>query len=149
MRRDTGHDLSRLHRQLAHNEQDVTELARSLEPVRVDFELRKDRTQEIAQGVSLRVTGTSVDKQQVKGWVWLMPDRKTLWVRDLGIQQPLRFYHKDGTGPHELVFTRVGDDHAAGYLLLKQQRAEEATADMSVPEREGLSTGTYEESVLR
>lgn len=147
VRRATGHDLGTLHRELARNEGEMAELARSLEPVRVDFELREDRTQELARGVSLRITGTNVGKQQVKGWMWLMPDRKTLWVRNLGIQQPFRFYHKDGSGPHELVITRVNDNSVAGYLLLRREPASDLNAESSESETE--ASGAGEESGLR
>jgi len=124
VRRDTGNDLGSLSAQVTLNEGRLNELDRELGQQglreRVDFEVGTDYTREIAAGVSLHLTDADVSFQRVKGWVWLLPDRKTLWVKQLGIQQPLRFYRKEGTGDgaHELVITRVSKDGAAGYLLL-------------------------------
>ncbi|MFQ5694379.1 MAG: hypothetical protein ACE5HB_00150 [Terriglobia bacterium] len=117
VRRDTGGDLAALHSELARGERERGALARQHERERVDFELARNKTKELAPGVALRITGTNVGRQQIKGWMWLMPDRKTLWVRELGLQQPLVFYHKDGGGPNELVITRVTKRGAIGYLL--------------------------------
>lgn len=118
VRQETGHDLSALQQQMAESESRVADLARLHEPARVDFELAKDRTRELAPGISLRITGTNVSHQRASGWMWLLPDRKTLWVRELGIQQPFTFYRKDGGGPAELVITTVTPGSVAGYLLL-------------------------------
>lgn len=125
VRRDTGDDLGALSAQVTRNQGAVErldqELGRQVARERVDFEIGTGYTRELAAGVSLHLTKADVRYQRVKGWVWLLPDRKTLWVKQLGIQQPLRFYRKDGTGtsgPHELVITRVSKDGAAGYLLL-------------------------------
>lgn len=122
VRRDTGRDLGSLSAQVTLNEGRLGELDRDIAQQalreRVDFEMGTGYTREIAAGVSLHLTNADVPFQRVKGWVWLLPDRKTLRVKELGIQQPLRFYRKDGSGAHELVFTRVSRDGAAGYLLL-------------------------------
>ena len=124
VRGDTGRDLGSLSAQVTLNEGRLNELDRELGQQglreRVDFEMGTGYTREIAAGVSLRLTNADVRYQRVKGWVWLLPDRKTLWVKQLGIQQPLRFYRKEGAsdGAHELVITRVSKDGAAGYLLL-------------------------------
>lgn len=129
VRRDTGLDLARLHQQVSRGERNLDNLARSLEPRRVEFELSKERTRELAAGISLRITGTDVRFQRVKGWLWLLPDRRTLWVRGLQAQQPLRFYRKEGGEPSELVITQVGKDSVAGYLLLPAHRSPGVTAE--------------------
>ena len=104
------------------------DLARVLDRERVDFEMDQDSTRELAGGVSLRITSTNVSHQKVKGWMWLLPDRKTLWIRELGIQQALVFYRRDGSGPSELVITSVGDGSVAGYLLLPRAVAGEVSS---------------------
>ncbi|MGH9805157.1 MAG: hypothetical protein ACRD4D_08280 [Candidatus Acidiferrales bacterium] len=124
VRRDTGRDLGAISSQVTLNEGRLNELDHEIGQQalrdRVDFEIGTGYTREVAAGVSLHLTDADVSYQRVKGWVWLLPDRKTLWVKQLGIQQPLRFYRKDGSGngAHELVITRVSKDGAAGYLLL-------------------------------
>ncbi len=123
VRLDTGRDLARVSQDLSRGEQRVEELARVLDRERVDFEMDAGHTRELADGVSLRITSTDVARQKVKGWMWLLPDRKTLWVRDLGIQQALVFYRRDGSGPSALVITSVQDGGVSGYLLLPRAAA--------------------------
>ena len=118
LRADTGRDLATLNDSLSRNERSVNELAQQFDRQRVDFELAEDRTQELAPGISLRVTSADVSYQRVKGWLWLLPDRRTLWVRDLQAQQALVFYLRGSDVPHELVFTQVNRSGVAGYLLL-------------------------------
>jgi len=118
LRADTGRDLAVVNDAVSRNERSVHELAQQLDRQRVDFELAEDRTQEVAPGISLRVTSANVAYQRVKGWLWLLPDRRTLWVRDLQAQQALVFYLRDSDVPHELVITQVTRGGVAGYLLL-------------------------------
>ncbi len=118
LRADTGRDLATLNNSLSRNERSVNELAQQFDRQRVDFELSEDRTQEVAPGISLRVTSADVSYQRVKGWLWLLPDRRTLWVRDLQAQQALVFYLRGSDVPHELVITQVNRGGVAGYLLL-------------------------------
>jgi len=125
---DARRELASVRQDLARGDQRVEELARVLDRERVDFEMDQDSTRELAGGVSLRITSTNVSHQKVKGWMWLLPDRKTLWIRELGIQQALVFYRRDGSGPSELVITSVGDGSVAGYLLLPRAVAGEVSS---------------------
>jgi hypothetical protein len=118
VRQETGEELGLLHGQMRRGERSLDALARQLEHRRIDFELAKKNTRELAPGVSLRITKTNVRRQEVDGWLWLMPDRRTLWVRDLGLLQPLIFYHEDSEQPNELVITRVTKSSVIGYVLL-------------------------------
>ena len=96
--------------------------------ISVDLELAEDRTQELAPGISLRVTSADVSYQRVKGWLWLLSDRRTLWVRDLQAQQALIFYLRGSDVPHELVITQVTKGGVAGYLLLPANGAASGAA---------------------
>jgi len=126
---DARRELAGVREDLARGDQRVEELARVLDRERVDFEMDQDSTRELAGGISLRITSTNVSHQKVKGWMWLLPDRKTLWIRELGIQQAFVFYRRDGSGPNELVITSVGDGSVAGYLLLPRAVAGEVSRD--------------------
>ncbi len=143
VRRQTGHDLGALHQQMARGERNLDALARQLERRRVDFELAKEQTSELAPGVSLRITKTDRRFQRVKGWLWLMPDRRTLWLRELGVQQPLVFYHKGSDQPNELVITRVAKDAVIGYLLLP---AEQEVTVGATARRDPFAAGSTAES---
>jgi hypothetical protein len=50
--------------------------------------------------------------------MWLMPDRRTIWLKNQGAQEPIVFYGvKDGK-KRELVITNVTKNSVTGYLLL-------------------------------
>ena len=127
-RTESRRELASVREDLARGDQRVEELARVIDRERVDFEMDKNSTRELAGGVSLRITSTNVAQQKVKGWMWLLPDRKTLWIRDLGIQQAYVFYRRDGSGPSELVITSVQDGGVSGYLLVPRAVAGEVSS---------------------
>ena len=143
VRQQTGRDLGALHQQVARGERNLDELSRQLQRRRVDFELAREYTRELAPGVSLHITKTDRRFQRVKGWLWLMPDRRTVWVRELGLQQPLVFYHKGSDQPNELVITRVAEDAVIGYLVLPADQ--EVSVGASAP-RDPFTTGSTSES---
>ena len=51
------------------------------------------------------VSHTDVLHQRFDGWIWLLPDHKTISIHSRGVQQPLTFYSQGdeeaaGTGDH-------------------------------------------------
>jgi cell division protein FtsB len=107
---------------------DVNSLSRKLSVRRVDFEVTKNHSQELAEGVSLGVTGTDVRYRKVNGWMWLMPDRRTIWLKGQGAQEPVVFYGvKDGK-KREMVITNVTKNSITGYLLLPDEAPSEIAA---------------------
>lgn len=107
------------------------ELASKIEMKRLNFEVSTNRSQELAPGVSLRVTKTNVSRKRVNGWMWILPDRKTIWLRDQGAMQPVIYYSSADGRRRELVFTQVTQGGAVGYLLLPADA--EATPHAAVP----------------
>ncbi len=110
------------------NRGEVRELARSLETRRVDFEVSKNHSRQLAPGVSLCVTKTDVAHRRVDGWMWIMPDRKTIWLRGQGAMQPVIYYSAVDGKRREVVFTHTTSDGAVGYLLLPAGAREVAYA---------------------
>jgi len=100
------------------NRGNLRELARSLESRRIDFEVSRNHSQHLVPGVSLCVTKTDVAHRRVSGWMWIMPDRKTIWLRDQGAMQPVVYYSAADGKRREVVFTSVTDSGAVGYMLL-------------------------------
>jgi hypothetical protein len=86
---ETGRDLSGVHRQVETNARDLNVLSQRLDPKRVDFELTKGQTEELVPGVSLRISGTDLVYQRYRATMWLLQDRRTLWLRDQGVHQPI------------------------------------------------------------
>lgn len=109
---------------------DVDGLNRKLAIRRIDFEVDKGRNVELAPGISLEISGTDVAYRRVSGWMWVLPDRRTIWLRDQGAQVPVVFYSNTDGKKRELVITGVTPHSAVGYLLIPSEgeRAETASA---------------------
>jgi hypothetical protein len=115
---ETGSDLSGVHRQVETNARDLNVLSQRLDRERVDFELSEGKTKELVPGISLQISGTNPMYQRYRGSLWLLQDRRTLWLRNESVHQPVRFFHKEGGEPYELVVTDVTNKSVIGYLLV-------------------------------
>ena len=100
------------------NRSDVDQIAKGLAVEYVRFEASKGRTQELAPGISLTLTGTNVNDRRVNGWMWVMPDRRTIWLHGQGAQQPVIFYGLEDGKRRELVITQVTRSSVVGYLIV-------------------------------
>jgi predicted transcriptional regulator len=109
--------VASLNEQVGRETRDVEGLNNKLAVKRVDFEVTKNHSRDLGDGISLGITGTNVSHRRVTGWMWVMPDRRTIWLRDQGAQEPVVFYARDGKRK-ELVITNVTRDSITGYLLL-------------------------------
>jgi LPXTG-site transpeptidase (sortase) family protein len=88
-------------------------------PEKVAFEIARHHSRQIAPGISIGLTETDPIGKRVEGWMWLMPDRRTIWLHDQSSREPLDFYeHGDGKR-RELVITSVSANSARGYLLTR------------------------------
>ena len=128
-RQENRRDVAALGEQLGSNRRDLDTLSQQLERRKVDFELARNQNREIVPEVTLTVTGADVSYQRVNGWLRLLPEGRTLWVQGQGIQQPVIFYAQQDNRPYELVFTRVTENGAVGYLLIPEQGGLQAGGD--------------------
>jgi len=114
--------ISGLRAELRHEtgdrRQSIARIDRSLSTRRIDFEVTRGRSTQLAEGISLGITGTDVRHRRVNGWMWIMPDRKTVWLREHGALQPVVFYSSADGKRREVVFTHVTESAVVGYLLL-------------------------------
>jgi LPXTG-site transpeptidase (sortase) family protein len=90
--------------------------AASTHPTTTSFNVRKGHGQEVAPGISFGVTDTDARDGRVYGWLWLMPDRRTIMLRDQAAGDPLVFT-QDGKR-RELLITSVSENAVGGSLLL-------------------------------
>jgi hypothetical protein len=107
---------------------DVTAIEHKMAVHRIDFEVTKNHSRELADGISLGVTSTDVAHRYVSGWVWVMPDRRTIWLKNQNASQPLVFYGREDGKKRELVINNVTKASVTGYLLLPG----ESNADRAV-----------------
>ena len=117
-RNQGGQDFRDLSRRVAANEQQLIEMNEDLEPDRVDFEVVRSRQHELAPEITLKLTNTNVRYQRFSGYISYIPEGRTLWVRNQGVQQPVTFYNQNGDAMYELVVNRVTKNSAIGYMLL-------------------------------
>jgi chaperonin cofactor prefoldin len=110
--------FARLQQSEDADRRDVDAIGHKLAVHRVDFEVSKNRSRQLAEGISLDVTRTDTLHRSASGWMWVMPDRRTIWLKGQNAGEPVVFYgHEDGK-KRELVITNVTKGSVTGYLLL-------------------------------
>jgi hypothetical protein len=128
MRQDNSRDFSDVNQQVAWARRDLHDLGKQIEFDRVDFEVSKNRTREVTPGISVKVLKTNPSYQRVDGYIQMVPDGHTLWVRGQGIEQPVSFFSQKDQRPYELIFSRVNKDSAVGYVLVPATAGNKSTA---------------------
>ncbi len=83
---------------------------------RTPFSIAKGHSTTILPGVQIGITDVDSESQRVNGWMWIMPDRKTVWLRDQPPDEPL-FFAQDGR-EWRLTITRLTSTSAAGYVSM-------------------------------
>ncbi|HXC31353.1 MAG TPA: hypothetical protein VNZ56_02710 [Verrucomicrobiae bacterium] len=117
VRDDNGRAISGMRAQEEDNARDVGALSQKLDRQRIDFEMAKGESKELAPGVDLRIRGMNPAYQRYHGSIFLLQDHRTVWLKDQSVNEPVRIFHKDGGEPYELVVTDVTKKAVAGYLL--------------------------------
>lgn len=129
--------LTSLQDSAQRNRQRVDAIDNRLAMSRIDFQVAKGHSQEVAPGISLGITGTDVAFRRASGWMWILADRRTLWLRQQGAQEPVEFYSYTDGKKRELVITNVAKGAVAGYLLVpKEAGTPEAASPSPVPASE-------------
>jgi chaperonin cofactor prefoldin len=136
---ETGRNISGIREQEETNARDVSALSQKLERDRIDFELAKGQSKELAPGIELRIRGMNPAYQRYHGAIWLLQDRRTVWLKDQSVHEPVRFFHKDGTGPYELVVTDVNKKAVVGYLLVPVKPDAAASASAGKASQESVA----------
>jgi hypothetical protein len=111
-------ELATLRQQQAVSQQEVDSLNNVLSTDQVDFEVAKNRDEEIVRGVSLHLSGTDLAHQKFRGWIWIAGSRRRIWVHNHPAALPVAFYPKPDGVAYELIVTKVGPEEVAGYLLM-------------------------------
>jgi chaperonin cofactor prefoldin len=100
---------------------------------RVDFEVTKKHGTQVAPGISLQVDGTNVSYQRVDGSILVIPERRTVFLRQLKTQEPVFLSSFPDGRTRELVITRVNKTGAVGYVLMPAQEGATSRAKLSNP----------------
>jgi sortase A len=90
---------------------------------RVAFEVSSHHSRQLTTGISLGLTSTDSTGKSADGWMWVMPDRRTIWLRSLHVNEPLIFYEDSDGRRRELVLTAVSENTIRGYLVTDSSSA--------------------------
>ena len=84
------------------------------DPQSVRFEIVSGHSAEIGPGLSLGISDAR--NGRADGWIWIMPDRRSVVFKNQGIGRPLVFF-QDGAR-RELTLTRASSDAVSGSIYL-------------------------------
>jgi 3-phenylpropionate/cinnamic acid dioxygenase small subunit len=110
--------LVSLNQQVGNEARDVESINNKLAVKRVDFEITRNHSQQLTDDLSLGITGTDVTHRRVTGWMWVMPDRRTIRLQKQAAQQPVVWYGIRDGKRREVVITNVAKNSVSGYVLL-------------------------------
>jgi hypothetical protein len=99
-----------------HDEPHRVVLAAAVHPkLKIGFDVPQGHSRELVPGkIWFGLSSTDPTIHTVDGWVWVMPERRTIWLRDVDVRHPFVFY-QDG-GKRELVFASVARNSTQIYL---------------------------------
>jgi sortase A len=81
----------------------------------IAFNVPERHSRELVPGkIWFGLSSADAVDRSVNGWIWVMPERRTIWLRDVDSHHPVIFY-QDGE-KRELVITSVTRNSARGYL---------------------------------
>jgi len=87
----------------------------------VSFEVTPGHSRELIPGkVWFGLDSTDPASHTVSGWLWVIPERRTIWLRYTETHQPVLF-DQDGQ-KHELFITDVSPGTASGYMVALTDR---------------------------
>jgi hypothetical protein len=124
----TQNEVSGLQNRMLSSQNRVDALSHQVDRRRIDFEVSKDRTDEIVPGIYLTIRRTDVGQQQVNGWLQIASDGRFLRLSGTGAQHPIAFSSRSDERASQLVFTRIDGHSAAGYVLVPALPASTDTA---------------------
>jgi sortase A len=80
------------------------------------FNVSQGHSRELIPGkIWFGLSSADPASRSVNGWLWVMPDRRTIWLRDFDARHPM-FFYQDGE-KRELVITSVAGTSVNGYLV--------------------------------
>jgi sortase A len=84
----------------------------------VAFRVSESHSRQLAPGIWFGLSSTDTTRRSVNGWMWVMPNRRTIWLRDQQTHEPIVFYDDRDGKRRELILTGVTGDSVTGHLLV-------------------------------
>jgi sortase A len=87
----------------------------------VSFEVAQGHSRELMPGkVWMGIDSVDPGSDTVNGWLWVMPEKRTIWLRHTEKHEPI-FFEQDGK-TRELLITTVAGSSAKGYVVVPPDR---------------------------
>jgi sortase A len=84
-------------------------------PREIAFNVLERHSRELVPGkIWFGLSSADSTDHTVNGWIWVMPERRTIWLRDVDARRPVIFYQNGEK--RALVITGVTQSSAKGYL---------------------------------
>jgi sortase A len=87
---------------------------------KISFGVVQNHSRSLTPGISVGVTDVDPATRRMNGWMWLMPDRRTIWLKRQTIGEPVVFYGQYDGKKRQLFITGITRDRVTGYLLLPE-----------------------------
>jgi sortase A len=81
------------------------------------FTVDLHHSREVGAGVSMGITDADPESQEVEGWLWLMPERRTVWLHSQAVGDPLALHNGEDGRKREVVITKITGSAVSGYLV--------------------------------
>jgi len=91
-------------------------------PKRVAFEVTEKHSRELTRGISFGLSRTDPSRQSVTGWMWVMSDRRTIWLHNQRANEAVVFYGYGDGKARKLVITNVATKSVKGYLVVPEDK---------------------------
>jgi septal ring factor EnvC (AmiA/AmiB activator) len=125
----TSTELSGVKKTVASNQTALGSITNNLNRQRMEFQVSKNKTQEIAPGILLTVRRIDVKKRQIDGLLKIAAENRSFSIHQQSIQKPLAFYLRGETRPTEFVLTQTEKQSVSGYVLVPSQTMTAAKSD--------------------
>jgi sortase A len=102
----------------AESRQNVRAVGARLGERKIAFTVPLDHSRSLAPGISLGITGIDPITHTANGWMWLMPDRRTIWLKQRRAGEQVVFYGYQDGKRREVSITSIGRDRVTGYVRI-------------------------------
>jgi hypothetical protein len=121
-------EVSEMRQQAHAGQRRMDALSYQVDRDTVGFEVSRNQPHEVLPGIYLTVNRTNIGKQQVDGWLHIAGAGRFIWLEAVGALHPLSFTSFGDERPYHLVFTRIADGTAAGYIQVPAAPVDAKTA---------------------
>lgn len=112
---------------IIHEDDPAVAAARPVVHNQIAFAVSEGHSRELVPGkIWFGLSSADSMGHNVNGWLWVMPQRRTIWLRDVAAHSPVVF--EQNGERRELVITSVARSSATGYLVFRRPGERDPTS---------------------